>query len=129
MSQSPPHSVTEELDQSSAALSDKGVTQAPTIDNLDQCLDGEVTAARGVGMFALASRQCMSPSWLTWRHAQIPPYRKSGNARSRSSPLPLNRMTPCVTLIPPHPRCLLQSSDLEDRTRMPLCANIVRGRP
>ncbi|KAN0132812.1 hypothetical protein V8E53_009483 [Lactarius tabidus] len=48
MSQSPPHSVTEELDQSSAALSDKGVTQAPTIDNLDQCLDGEVTAARGV---------------------------------------------------------------------------------
>jgi hypothetical protein len=128
MSQSPPHSVAEELDPSSAALSDKGVTQAPTIGNLDQCLDGEVTAARGVGVFALTSRQCMSPSWLTQRHAQIPPYRRSGNAKSRSSPLPLNQMTPCVTLIPPHLR-LLWSSNTEDRTRMPLCANIALGRP
>ena len=114
MSQSPPHSVPEELYQSSPALSDKGATQAPTIDNLDQCLDGEVTAARGVGVFALTSRQRMEPSWLTQRHAQIPPYHRSGNAKSHSSPLPLNRMTPCVTLIPPHLRCLLRSSDPEE---------------
>ena len=103
MSQSPPHSTVEVLDPSSATLSDQGATQAPAIDNLDQCLDGEVSAARGVGAFTFGSLQCMPPSWLTRYPTQIPPYRKSGNAKSPSSPQPHNRMTPCVTLVPPHP--------------------------
>ncbi|KAH8995060.1 hypothetical protein EDB86DRAFT_2923719 [Lactarius hatsudake] len=48
MSQSPPHSPTEEHNPSSASLSNQGAIHAPTIDNPDPGLDGEVSAARGV---------------------------------------------------------------------------------
>ncbi|KAI9458427.1 hypothetical protein BJY52DRAFT_430544 [Lactarius psammicola] len=48
MSQSPPHSPTEENNPSSTSLSNQGAIHAPTIDNLDPSLDGEVSAARGV---------------------------------------------------------------------------------
>ncbi|KAH9034578.1 hypothetical protein EDB85DRAFT_993512 [Lactarius pseudohatsudake] len=48
MSQSPPHSPTEEHIPSSASLSNQGAIHAPTIDNPDPGLDGEVSAARGV---------------------------------------------------------------------------------
>lgn len=48
MSQSPPHSPTEEHSPSSASLSNQGATHAPTIDSLDPSLDSEVSAARGV---------------------------------------------------------------------------------
>ena len=126
MSQSPPHSLLEELDPSSAALSEQGAIQAPTIDNLDQSLDGEVSAARGVGVSAFASLQCMLPSWLTQHPPQIPPYHRSGNAKSRSSPQPHNQITLCVTII------LDICCDYltpKNRKEMLLCANIARGRP
>ncbi|KAH9074917.1 hypothetical protein EDB83DRAFT_2515795 [Lactarius deliciosus] len=48
MSQSPPHSPTEEHNPSSPSLSNQGAIHAPTIDNPDPGIDGEVSAARGV---------------------------------------------------------------------------------